>query len=516
VGTTIIAHRGLGEDRGEQRPRTPEPRERIGRGRDYATALALSALAIGASFLLRPLLRESIFPLLLGAVFLSTRWGGIAPGILSIVLSGAGAAGFLLDPSDGAASIVMRVGVFGVTGLAISGLTARLEQAAETTRQGEAVLRLRERQLRLLIEHTPAPIAMLDREMRYLATSRRWREDFRLGDADLTGRSHYDVFPEVPDRWKEIHRRCLGGAVERAEEDRFERADGHIDWLRWEVRPWRDEDGSVGGIIIFSEIITAQKEAEHALRKSARELEQRVQERTRDLVETNRELDAFASLAAHDLRAPLRAVQVFAGMIRSTAVERLSTEEREELGRIEAAGTRMDALIQDLLAFSRLRRQDLPLEEVDLGRVFYDILETLGPSLRERNARIEILDSLSSVRADRPSLERAISNLLMNAATYVAKKSRPCIRVRTDRRGNKVRLEIEDNGIGIEKEDQERIFEPLVRLQRQDDYPGTGLGLAIVRRAVERMGGQVGVKSEPGKGSRFWIELSAPTSANQP
>jgi PAS domain S-box-containing protein len=119
------------------------------------------------------------------------------------------------------------------------------------------------------MEHVPAAIAMFDRGMRYIAASRRWLSDYRLGDLDIVGRSHYEIFPEVPERWKNIHQRCLAGAVERCEEDPFPRTDGATDWVRWEIRPWRDRRGDVGGLLIFTEVITERKRGEEALRRLA-------------------------------------------------------------------------------------------------------------------------------------------------------------------------------------------------------------------------------------------------------
>ena len=140
-------------------------------------------------------------------------------------------------------------------------------------RNAEASLRVSEERLRIFVEHAPAAIAMLDRDMRYLAVSRRWLDDYRIAGRDIIGLSHYEVFPDLPARWKQVHRKCLAGAVEACADDPWQRADGSVDWVHWEIRPWHDEHGAIGGILLFTEVITGRKHAELALRESQQRLE---------------------------------------------------------------------------------------------------------------------------------------------------------------------------------------------------------------------------------------------------
>jgi rsbT co-antagonist protein RsbR len=145
---------------------------------------------------------------------------------------------------------------------------ADLEQAAEERNRLRDELKRSDELVRLFVTYTPAAVAMFDMEVRYLMASLRWKTEYRL-DQEIIGRSHYEVFPEVPERWKEIHRRCLAGATESCEEDPFPRADGTLDWVRWKIYPWHKLDGEIGGIIMFTEVVTNRKNLEDKLKSQA-------------------------------------------------------------------------------------------------------------------------------------------------------------------------------------------------------------------------------------------------------
>jgi rsbT co-antagonist protein RsbR len=149
---------------------------------------------------------------------------------------------------------------------------ARLNQRVARLEYTEQALCTSEEHIRLFVEHTPAAVAMLDRDMRYVMASRRWITDYELGDENIIGHSHYDIFTDIPDKWKAIHQRSLAGSVEGQNEDPWERADGGKDWLSWKTYPWHDSSGAVGGIIFFTEVVTKRVLAQQALHESEAQL----------------------------------------------------------------------------------------------------------------------------------------------------------------------------------------------------------------------------------------------------
>jgi signal transduction histidine kinase len=169
----------------------------------------------------------------------------------------------------------------------------------------------------------------------------------------------------------------------------------------------------------------------------------------------------------------------------------------------------MDALIQDLLAYSRLVRADIRLDAVSLETVVDEACGALELELKERGGEIAVDRPLARVMGHRAVLGQIVTNLLGNAVKFTRPGTTPRVHVRSERDGGLVRLWVEDNGIGIEPQHRERIFRAFERLHGAQQYPGTGIGLAIVQKGATRLGGRTGVESEPGAGSRFWVELVA-------
>ncbi len=243
------------------------------------------------------------------------------------------------------------------------------------------------------------------------------------------------------------------------------------------------------------------------VQRSADKLERKVEERTQQLQETNKELESFSYSISHDLRAPLWAMQGFAKSLLEEESDKLSAEGKEDAERIVAAAQRMERMIEDILAYSRMSKAEIELCPERLETVVGEALERLEGDLKSRNVRVTVHKPLPQVLAHRPTLVNIVGNLIANSAKFVAADTQPDIHIEAGERQGWVRLWVRDNGIGIAAKDHERIFRLFERLHSDEKYPGTGLGLAIVRRGVLRMGGRVGVESEPGKGSRFWVEL---------
>ncbi|MBX3248147.1 MAG: CHASE3 domain-containing protein [Myxococcales bacterium] len=257
--------------------------------------------------------------------------------------------------------------------------------------------------------------------------------------------------------------------------------------------------------------VEARREAENELRVLSTELER-----------SNRELNDFAFIASHDLQEPLRKIRAFADRLRTDYAEALDERGVDFLSRMHRAAERMARLIEDLLEFSRVHRHGQPFVEVDLAGVVRDVLVDLEQRIEDTGGRVEVDGELPTVLADPSQMRQLFQNLLGNALKFHREGVPPTVEIRakstTARGAPALRVEIRDDGIGIDEAYRNKIFAPFQRLHGRGTYEGTGIGLAICRRIVERHGGFIEVVGERDHGTTFVVTLliEGPESAVEP
>jgi signal transduction histidine kinase len=258
-----------------------------------------------------------------------------------------------------------------------------------------------------------------------------------------------------------------------------------------------------------------QEQVEQSTRVGAKisKLNQELEQKNADLREIVSELESYSYSVSHDMRAPLRAMQGYADILLEE-VTGLSDEHMGFLRRISAVALRLDDLIRDVLTYSQLSRTQIHLEPMDLHLLIHDITEEYA-GLQEPNAEIKIIGQLPQVMANEAILTQCVANLLGNATKFVPPGVKARVEVSAEHTGDEVTISFKDNGIGISPTDIERIFNIFVKVHSPETYPGTGIGLSIVKKSAERMGGKVGVESELGNGSRFWLRLKAAPVAKE-
>lgn len=225
------------------------------------------------------------------------------------------------------------------------------------------------------------------------------------------------------------------------------------------------------------------------------------------LAATMEELEAYAYSVAHDLKAPLRAMHVFAEALAEDYNDKLDDQGREYIRHITNGANHMGGLIDDLLAYSRVGRGELTFEAVSMGEVLEDVLESLSADIAASGATIETDDAFPTIEANRGTLALIMQNLIANAMRFVAEDCRPVVRISAHVIDNEVDFSVADNGIGIEPDQTERIFGLFMRLNPASAYVGSGVGLAIVKKAVGLHNGLVWVVSKPGQGAAFHVHL---------
>ncbi|HWA25824.1 MAG TPA: PAS domain S-box protein [Lacunisphaera sp.] len=254
--------------------------------------------------------------------------------------------------------------------------------------------------------------------------------------------------------------------------------------------------------------ITAHKAAAAEVNRLNAELEQRVRDRTAELETANSELESFSYSVSHDLRAPLRHITGFVGLLQGRIGGKLDEESAELLRSISGAATRMTRLIEALLTFSRTGRADLNRQPVSLNQLVQSVQAELQPEARDRQVDWRI-EAMPDVQGDPELLRQVLGNLMGNALKYTRPRPVPRIEIGAHREGQHVVAHIRDNGVGFDPRYSDKLFGVFQRLHRDSEFEGTGIGLATARLITQRHGGRVWAEGEPGKGATFFFSLPA-------
>ena len=361
--------------------------------------------------------------------------------------------------------------------------------------------------LRLLafVENAPAAVAMFDREIRYIAYSNRWVEEYHLSGRNLIGVSHYDIFPDISQAWKEAHQRSLQGGIEINEEDVWRPAGwDHDQYLRWEVRPWYQFDGTVGGIMMFTQDIT-----EICLQRKELKMAKILAE------EASIAKSEFLANMSHEIRTPLNGVIGFTDLVLKT---RLDETQKQYLSIVNQSANALLSIINDILDFSKIEagKLELSIEKSDLYEIGSQSADII--SYQVQNKGLEMLLNIAPdlprfIWIDEVRLKQVLINLLGNAAKFTEKgeiELKITALEKFPELGEiTVRFEVRDTGIGIKPEKMEKIFEAFLQEDSSTTkkYGGTGLGLTISNKLLALMNSCLHLTSNPGKGSTFYFDL---------
>ncbi|MEM7106967.1 MAG: PAS domain S-box protein [Bacteroidota bacterium] len=511
----------------------------------------------------------------------------------------------------------------------LRGLFQDIDQRKRLELEQEAT----QRTLELFVNHAPAAIAMFDRDMRYLLASKKWYEDYSLENRQIVGQHHYDIFPEIREMpaWIEDHKRALAGEVIRKDNDPFERKDGSKQWLKYEIYPWYNLEGEIGGIGMFTEDVTEERELSNKIRqneqrfrsvmrhsaigmalvstegvfldanealtdilgytneellqlsfqeithpddlekdvanitamlnheiqtyeiikryfnrsgemvwaqlnvsaaytadtnerqvqffisqiqdvtqkikieeerKNAKELlEAQIKKRTIELKAANKELEAFSYSVSHDLRSPLRSINGFSQALLEDYQHSMDETAQEYLDRICKAANRMGALIDDLLALSRISRRELVIEDLNISAMAADTLNLMDIN---KQPEIKIMPDMH-MQGDRSLIAIALDNLIGNAIKYSSKEAHPKVEILSNTIEGEKMIIVRDNGVGFDMQHAKKLFGAFQRLHHKSDFEGTGIGLATVQRIINLHGGRIWAESKSGEGSTFYF-----------
>jgi PAS domain S-box-containing protein len=384
-------------------------------------------------------------------------------------------------------------------------LFAGIHREMRARRRSDAELVEANRFLDSLIENLPIAVVIKDlRTLTFVRQNRAFEQLFGFEREELSGKSAHELFTaEEADFIVAKDREALaaGALVEIPEHTIHTRHHGSRTFHTMKM-PILGRDQKPQYLMAISIDVTQRKLSEQAVH----ELNAALEAKAAQLQATNRELESFSYSVSHDLRAPLRGIDGFAMMLEEDYAARLDSEGRRYLSVIREASRRMGALIDDLLAFSRLGKQSMASHEIDMAAMVRDVVQELLHSHRGQAPEI-VIGELPPVQADSALLRQVWTNLIANAVKYSSKSERPRIEIAAAPGDGEIVYSVRDNGVGFDMEYVGKLFGVFQRLHRADEFTGTGVGLAIVHRIITRHGGRVWAEGRLNEGAAFFFAL---------
>ncbi len=376
-------------------------------------------------------------------------------------------------------------------------------------KQAEEALRISEGRLSAILEQFPLPIIIYAASGDTISANHAWEVMWQDKLENVTG---YNIRkdPQMIASGLSVYiEQAFAGEVALSPPYQYDPAligkIGRKRWIQMLLFPYKNEKDEVLEVVLILQDITFNKEAEEKIKHLNEELELKVKDRTARLEVVNKELEAFSYSVSHDLRAPLRAINGYARMLKEDQGKVLNEDGLRLLGVIRENAAKMGTLIDDLLSFSRLGRQDIKRTRVDMNEVFRNALHEINKNM-EHNATISICE-LPVTMGDSSLLSMAVINLLANAIKYSSGTENPYVEVTVTQQNDEHIFKVSDNGAGFEMEYVKKLFNVFQRLHTNDEFEGTGVGLAIVKRIVEKHKGRVWAEGEVNKGASFYFTM---------
>jgi PAS domain S-box-containing protein len=365
---------------------------------------------------------------------------------------------------------------------------------------------LKEKHFQTLVEKTSEGLALLDQSLKiiYINPAVEVMSGFRFADLDAVA----DIDLIHPDEWNnasELFVKSMENpGVSFKGQMRARHKDGYYRWIEGIITNLLN-DNDVNAFVINFRDITERKEAERIIDEMNESLEQKVQARTSQLEEANRELEAFTYSVSHDLRAPLRAVNGYAKLLQEECADRLSEDGKSFVETIRSNAANMGHLIDELLEFSKLGRKKISSSKVDMSSLARTIKQEISISMPHR-AEI-IIDHLPSIEADQTLIHQLLFNLVSNAVKYSSKAPQPKIVIASEEKNEEIIYWVRDNGAGFDMRHADKLFGVFSRLHTNAEFEGVGVGLAIVQRIVDKFGGKVWAEGRINEGATFYFSF---------